>query len=96
MSEMHNPAHPGEVLREWIGDVTVTQAAQDLKMSRTALSKILNARAGITAPMAIKLSAWLGTSPDVWLSMQVAWDLWQARKLHIPKIKPMTRQEVGA
>lgn len=92
MNRMHNPAHPGEVLREWLPEgMTVTQAAQDLQVSRVTLSKVLNGKAGVTAGMALRLSAWLGTAPDSWLGMQSQYDLWQARKLRIPKIKPIRR-----
>lgn len=92
MNRMHNPAHPGEVLREWLPEgMTVTQAAQDLQVSRVTLSKVLNGHAGVTASMALRLSAWLGTTPDSWLGMQSQYDLWQARKLRMPKIKPIRR-----
>ena len=92
MSRMHNPAHPGEVLLEWIPeDMTITSAAKALKASRVTLSKVLNGKAGVTAGMALRLSAWLGTSPDVWLGMQTQWDLWQAKQQPSPKIKPLQR-----
>ena len=92
MSRMHNPAHPGEVLREWIPEtLTVIQAAKDLKVSRVTLSKVLNGKAGVTAGMALRLSAWLGTTPEVWLDMQTQWDLWQAEHQPRPKIEPMVR-----
>ncbi len=89
---MHNPAHPGEVLREWLPEtMTVTQAAKDLQVSRVTLSKVLNGKAGVTAGMALRLSAWLGTTPEVWLGMQAQWDLWQAEHQPRPKIEPMVR-----
>ena len=92
MSRMHSPAHPGEVLRDWIPEqMTVTRAAKELQISRVTLSKLLNCKAGITAAMALQLSAWLGTSPDMWLGMQTQWDLWQAKKLPKPNIKPLER-----
>ena len=92
MSRMHNPAHPGEVLREWLPEgMTVTKAAKELQISRVMLSKVLNGKAGVTAGMALRLSAWLGTTPDVWLGMQTQWDLWQAEQLPSPKIKPLER-----
>lgn len=92
MSKMHNPAHPGEVLRDWLPEqMTVTQAAKELQVSRVTLSKVLNGKAGITAAMALRLSAWLGTTPDVWLGMQTQWDLWQAKKQPRPNIKPLER-----
>lgn len=85
MSRMHNPAHPGEVLREWIPEeTTVTTAAEQLGVSRVTLSKILNSKAGVSAEMALRLSAWLGTSPEVWLEMQSARDLWKAEQKPLP------------
>ncbi len=81
MSRMYNPAHPGEVLKEWIPEgMTVTAAAGQLGISRVMLSKILNMKAGVTADMALRLEAWLGTSAEMWLGMQSAWDLWQAER----------------
>jgi addiction module HigA family antidote len=78
---MHNPAHPGEVLREYLGETDVTSLAQRLKVARTTLSRILNGHAGISALMAIRLSEVLpNTSPEFWLRMQMNYDLWQARK----------------
>lgn len=92
MSRMHNPAHPGEVLRDWLPEeMTVTQAAKELQISRITLSKLLNGRSGLTAAMALRLSAWLGTTPDVWLGIQTQWDLWQAEQQPRPNIKPLER-----
>ncbi len=92
MSRMHNPAHPGEVLRGWIpDDMTVTAAAKELQIPRVTLFKVLNGKRGITAVMALRLSAWLGTTPDVWLGMQTQWDLWQAEQQPSPKIRPLER-----
>lgn len=79
MSRMHNPAHPGEVLREWIPEgMTITVVAERLGVSRVTLSKILNTKSGVSADMALRLSAWLGTTPEVWLEMQSAWQSRQA------------------
>ena len=95
MSRMHNPAHPGEVLREWLPeDMSVTQAAKELHVSRVTLSKVLNGKAGITAGMALRLAEWLSTSPDVWLSMQTQWELWQAEQQPRQAIKPLARKTV--
>jgi antitoxin HigA-1 len=88
MSRMHNPAHPGEALKEWIPEgMTVTVAAEQLGVSRVMLSKILNQKSGISADMALRLSAWLGTSPDVWIGMQTAWELWQAEQRGYPSVQ---------
>ncbi|MEY4592154.1 MAG: hypothetical protein RIR18_1049 [Pseudomonadota bacterium] len=90
MSRMHNPAHPGEALKEWIPEgMTVTMAAEQLGVSRVMLSKILNQKAGVTADMALRLSAWLGTSPEVWVEMQAAWELWGAEQRGLPAVQPM-------
>ncbi|MCP5277786.1 MAG: HigA family addiction module antidote protein [Thiobacillus sp.] len=91
MSRMHNPPHPGEVLREWMSELTVTEAAEALQVSRVTLSKILNSKGGISADMALRLSQWLGTSPDLWLGMQNQYDLWQASQAKRPAIKPLER-----
>ena len=93
MSRMHNPSHPGEVLREWLPeDMTVTEAAKELLISRVTLSKVLNGKAGITAGMALRLAAWLGTSPNFWLAMQLQWDLAKAEpEFPVRKIKPLKR-----
>jgi addiction module HigA family antidote len=89
---MHHPAHPGQVLREWIPeDMTITSAAKALQVSRVTLSKVLNGKGGITAGMALRLASWLRTTPDVWLGMQTQFDLWQAEQLPSPKIKPLER-----
>lgn len=92
MSRMHNPPHPGAVLREWVPEeMTVTDAAASLKVARVTLSKILNGNAGISADMALRLSQWLGTSPDMWMGMQAQFDLWQAGKRKRPNIAPMKK-----
>ena len=49
MNIMHNPPHPGEVLREWLAEITVTDAAKRLGVTRVALSRVLNGAAGISA-----------------------------------------------
>ena len=76
--EMHNPPHPGLVLREWIEDRSVTEVAKRLNITRAMLSRILNGKASITAEMAVRLSILLGTSSKVWSDMQQDYDLWQA------------------
>ena len=79
--EMHNPAHPGELLREYFPEgMSVTEAAKRLKISRQSLSAVLNGRAGISADMALRLAAALGTNADFWLRLQMQYDLWQAKQ----------------
>lgn len=86
---MHNPAHPGEVLKEgWPDGVTITAAARQLGVTRAALSRILNGHAGISADMALRLQDWLGISAQMWLRMQASYDLWQAeRNTQRPRIE---------
>jgi addiction module HigA family antidote len=83
-----NPAHPGEVLRDYLGEMTVAEAATRLGVTRAHLSRILNGRAGVSAAMSLRLSAALGSSPEFWLKMQMQYDLWQAQKTKQPKIRP--------
>jgi antitoxin HigA-1 len=83
-----NPAHPGEVLRDYLGEMSVREAASRLGVTRAHLSRILNGHAGITATMSLRLSAALGTSPEFWLRMQIQFDLWRAQRAKQPKVRP--------
>ena len=83
-----NPAHPGEVLRDYLGEMSVKEAASCLGVTRAHLSRILNRHAGITAAMSLRLSAALGTSPEFWLRMQIQHDLWRAQRAKRPKVRP--------
>jgi addiction module HigA family antidote len=89
MPYMHNPPHPGEVIKELCLDplrLTVTAAAEGLGVSRRALSALLNGHAGISADMAVRLSMAFGRSPQSWLQLQMQYDLWGAEQ-HSDKIK---------
>ena len=77
---MFDPPHPGAVLRDYLGAVTVTTAARHLGVTRAALSRILNANAGISPDMALRLSEALGTSPELWIGMQAQYDLWRSAR----------------
>jgi antitoxin HigA-1 len=88
MNRMHNPAHPGEVLQDTVlAEMTVTEFAKRLGVSRVALSRVVNGRAAVSAELAIRLAAALGGSAESWLKMQMAYDLWQAQKKRRPKIQ---------
>ena len=90
MSKMHNPPHPGEVLRDTVlSEITVTEFARRLGVSRVMLSRVITGRAAVSAEMAIRLAAALGGSAESWLSMQAAYDLWHASKKRRPKILPL-------
>ncbi len=89
--QMHNPPHPGIVLRELclkpLG-LTVTEAADRLGVSRSHLSAIVNGRAAISPEMAVRLSIAFDTSAESWLTQQVHYDLWQVEK-HRKKLRVM-------
>jgi len=87
MKKMHNPPHPGEVLKEYLGDITVTQAALKMGVNRVTLSRIISGSAGISADMAYRLASAFGTSPELWAGMQLQYDLFVASKLKRPKIQ---------
>lgn len=96
MSRMHNPPHPGETLRDDVLPalgLSVTEAAEQLGVTRAALSRVLNGRAAISPVMALRLEAWLGVKnggrADLWIAEQAAYDLWQARKAGAPKVRPL-------
>lgn len=86
---MHNPPHPGEILRadylEPLG-LTVTDAAKALGVARKTLSAILNERAAVSPAMAYRLAKALDTSPDFWINLQSQYDLWQARGLGLEEV----------
>ena len=79
---MHNPPHPGGIVKrqclEPLG-LTVTRAAEGLGITRQTLSELINERTGISIEMAIRLSKAFGSTPETWLGMQTAYDLWQVR-----------------
>jgi addiction module HigA family antidote len=83
---MHNPPHPGMVLREYLGELPVIEAARHLRVSRVALSRILNGNAGISAEMALRLSEALGTSAELWAGMQSQYDLYRASRRRRKKL----------
>jgi len=86
MTRMHNPPHPGEVLREYLGDITVTEAAVKLGVNRVTLSRVVTGSSGISADMAYRLGEAFGTSPELWAGMQLQYDLYQAGKMTRPRI----------
>lgn len=90
---MHNPPHPGEVIRELclvpLG-LNVTAAAKALDVSRKNLSELLNGKIGISPEMALRLAIAFDTTPESWLTQQMHYDLWKAQKrrkrLHVEKL----------
>jgi addiction module HigA family antidote len=98
---MHNPPHPGATL---LADalpalnMSVTEAAAQLEVTRASLSRVLNGCAAVSPEMALRLEAWLGVKnggrADLWIAQQAAFALWKARKAGVPKVKraPMARR----
>ncbi|MBU1161935.1 MAG: HigA family addiction module antidote protein [Proteobacteria bacterium] len=88
---MHNPLHPGEIIREFCVeplDLTVTEAAEALGVTRKTLSTLLNGRAGISPEMALRLSKVFGRTPEGWLRLQLRIDLWKAEQsIDISRLK---------
>jgi len=87
MGTMHNPPHPGEILREDVLSemgLSVTEAAKQIGVTRAALSRVLNGHAGISIEMALKIEKWLGVEQggraEMWAGMQLDYDMWQARR----------------
>ena len=101
MARMFTPPHPGLTLRDDVLPalgLTVTQAAQQLDVSRVTLSRVLNGRAAISPEMALRIEAWLGVERGgdarVWMAEQSAFDMWQAAERF--KATPMHVQPAPA
>ena len=95
MSQIYDPPHPGETLREDVLPalaLTITEAAKQLRVTRAALSRVLNGKAAISPEMALRIENWLGVenggSADTWIAQQAAYDLWQARQAGAPPVQP--------
>lgn len=89
---LHNPPHPGEILREEVLaplKLSVSEAAVRLGMSRVALSRVLNCRAAISPDLAVRLERAGVSSARVWLGMQGAYDLWQAQQRPQPEVRAL-------
>jgi len=92
---MANPPHPGGIVKseclEPLG-LSVTKAARGLGVSRQALSELVNEKSAVSVEMAIRLSKAFGSSPETWLGMQTAYDLWAAREradeLQVTRLAP--------
>jgi antitoxin HigA-1 len=87
MQRMHNPPHPGKILRDALGEIDVKTAAKKLHVSRTTLSRILKGTAGISADMSLRVSAALGAHESLWYELQMSYDISQASKKKQPKIE---------
>jgi antitoxin HigA-1 len=95
MTRMKNPPHPGRSIRDAClepMDLTVTEGAKVLGVTRATLSNLINGRAGISPEMAIRLAKAFGGIPETWLKLQMQYDLAQALKSEAGlKVRRVTR-----
>lgn len=87
--KMHHPSHPGRILAAYLEDRSVTEVAAHLGVSRVALSRLLNGKAGVSADMALRLAEAFRTEADFWLKLQLQHDLWTASQKKRARIKPL-------
>ena len=76
MTTMHNPASPGELLKEFLGTITATQLAEHIGVARATISRILNGRSAVTGELSIQLGQALALSPDFFAKAQLQYDPW--------------------
>lgn len=92
MARMHNPPHPGEMLREFLPEgLTIEEIAKRLGVSRVQLSRLLNGHCAMSADMAIRVGLLTNTTPESWLAGQTKRDLWLASQKPLPAIAPFRR-----
>ena len=89
MANMHNPASPGELLKEFLGPITATQLAEHIGVARATISRILNGRSAVTVDLSIRLGEALALSPDFFSKAQLQRDLWIESHRKRPKIRPL-------
>ena len=92
---MHNPAHPGRILAHYMQGRTVTEVALHLGVTRAALSRVLNRKAGVSADMALRLADAFGTEADFWLRLQMQRDLWDASQRRRVRVKQLPMAEAA-
>ena len=92
---MHNPAHPGRILAQYMQARTVTEVARHLGVTRAALSRVLNGKAGVSADMALRLADAFGTEADFWLRLQMQRDLWEASQRRRVRVKQLPMAEAA-
>ena len=81
--QMHNPPHPGEVLKELYLEplnITMTLFSSKIGVRRATVSDLVNGKSSLTTRMALKLAKAFKTSPDLWIGLQMQYDLWQEQQ----------------
>lgn len=92
--QMESPIHPGRIIRQCFDELnlTVTDAAKVLGVSRTNLSRLLNGRGGVSPEMSIRLAKAFGSTPDYWLKLQFNHELTAVREMenhiHVERYRP--------
>jgi addiction module HigA family antidote len=89
MTMMHNPASPGELLKEFLGNTTATELAEHIGVTRATVSRILNGRTSVSMDLSIRLGEALSLSPDFFSKAQLQYDLWIESQRKRPKIRPL-------
>jgi addiction module HigA family antidote len=91
---MYNPPHPGELIQEYMEglELTITALAAHLKVTRAALSRIVNGKAAVSPDMALRLAAAFQSRPELWIELQAQHDLWRASRAQRVKIAPIERK----
>lgn len=92
---MHNPAHPGKILANYLTGRSVTEVANHLGIARPTLSRVLNGHAGISADMALRLAEAFGTEADFWLRLQMQRDLWEAAQKKRGRVKRLSANKAA-
>jgi len=89
MTMKHNPASPGELLKEFLGDTTATELAEHIGVARATIPRILNGRTSVSMDLSIRLGEALSLSPDFFSKAQLQHDLWIESQRKRPKIRPL-------
>ena len=89
MTMKHNPASPGDLLKEFLGDTTATELAEHIGVARATISRILNGRTSVSMDLSIRLGEALSLSPDFFSKAQLQHDLWIESQRKRPKIRPL-------
>lgn len=91
---MHSPAHPGVIIREYLGEMTVGDGAEHIGLSRPHFSQVLNGHSDVTADLAVRLErVFPYTNGEFWMTLQVNYDLAKARKKAKPKVKVIAKSK---
>ena len=89
--QMYNPSHPGKILAYYLQGRSVTEVARHMGVTRPALSRVLNGKAGVSADMALRISEAFNTDAEMWLRLQAQRDLWVASRKRRAKVKPLVQ-----